>query len=114
MIRRIWTRTELLIESDDPFHRLFKNSFHPKRSPDLMPQLEEYQVTTSASGPVMDHRTAMTPTYPSSFWQPGVAGKRVEGRVRTIDMAPTLAEILGLEIPPHVQGRSLVSYFKED
>ena len=113
VIRRIWTRTELLTESDDPFHRLFKNSFHPKRSPDLMPQLEEYQVTTSlgtSHGSPYRYDTHV----PILFLQPGVAGKRVEGRVRTIDMAPTLAEILGLEIPPHVQGRSLVSYFKED
>ena len=113
VIRRIWTRTEMLTESDDPFHRLFKNSFHPERSPDLMPQLEEYQVTTSlgtSHGSPYRYDTHV----PILFLQPGVAPKRVEGRVRTIDMAPTLAEILGLEIPLHVQGRSLVSYFKED
>ena len=113
VIRRIWTRTELLTQSDDPLHRLFKNSFHPERSPDLMPQLEEYQVTTSVGtshGSPYRYDTHV----PILFVQPGVAPKRVEGRVRTIDIAPTLAEILGLEIPPHVQGRSLVSYFKED
>ena len=112
-IRRIWTRTELLTESDDPFHRLFKNSFHLERSPDLMPQLEEYQVATSL-GTTHGSPYRYDTHVPILFFQPGVAPKRVEGRVRTIDMAPTLAEILGLEIPPHVQGRSLVSDFKED
>ena len=113
VIRRIWTRTELLTESDDPFHRLFSNSFDPKRSADLMLQLEEYQVTTTlgtSHGSPYRYDTHV----PILFLQPGVAPKRVEGRVRTIDMAPTLAEILGLEIPPHVQGRSLVSQFNED
>ncbi len=113
VIRRIWTRTELLTESDDPFHRLFKNSFDPKRSPDLMLQLEQYQVTTTlgtSHGTPYRYDTHV----PILFLQPGVSPKRVEGRVRTIDMAPTLAEILGLEIPAHVQGRSLVSQFNED
>ena len=113
VIRRVWTRTELLTESDDPFHRLFKNSFDPKRSPDLMLQLEEYQVTTTlgtSHGSPYRYDTHV----PILFLQPGVAPKQVKGRVRTIDMAPTLAEILGLEIPAHVQGRSLVSQFSKD
>ena len=113
VIRRIWTRTELLAESDDPFHRLFKNSFYPGRSPDLLPQLEEYQVTTrvgTSHGSPYRYDTHV----PILLLQPGVPPKQVQKRVRTIDIAPTLAEILGLELPPHVQGQSLVSYLGED
>ena len=111
MVGRIWTRTELHSESDDPFHRLFVNSFHPERSPDLMLQLEKYQVTTN-TGTSHGSPYRYDTQVPIIFVLPGVLPGRVAGRVRTIDMAPTLAEILGLEIPPHVQGRSLVSYFK--
>ena len=106
VIRRIWTRSELLSESDDPFHRLFQNSFHPQRSPDLMPQLEEYQVT-STSGTNHGTPYRYDTHVPIVFVLPGVAAARIEGRVKTIDIAPTLAEILDLEVPAHVQGESL-------
>lgn len=108
LIRRIWTRSELLSESDDPFHHLFRNSFHPDRSPNLMPQLEEYQVSTgsgSSHGTPYRYDTHV----PILFMLPGVEPARIEGRVGTIDIAPTLAEILGLEIPAHVQGKSLAN-----
>jgi len=37
------------------------------------------------------------------------AGRRVSGRVGLVDLAPTVLEEIGLEIPPTVQGRSLRS-----
>ncbi len=39
---------------------------------------------------------------------PGVkAGLRVPGRVRLVDVAPTILDLLGVPIPPDMQGRSL-------
>ena len=40
---------------------------------------------------------------------PGFRGRRVESQVRTIDLMPTVLELLGVEIPAPVQGQSLVS-----
>jgi arylsulfatase A-like enzyme/Flp pilus assembly protein TadD len=43
---------------------------------------------------------------------PGVpAGTRVHGRVRLLDILPTVLELLGVPIPNDVQGRSLVPLF---
>jgi arylsulfatase A-like enzyme/Tfp pilus assembly protein PilF len=38
----------------------------------------------------------------------GFQGRRVEARVRTIDLMPTLLGLLGLDVPEPVQGKSLV------
>jgi arylsulfatase len=41
---------------------------------------------------------------PGDGWKPA----RIDGVVELIDLYPTVHELLGLPIPPHVQGRSLV------
>ncbi|RMH41988.1 MAG: hypothetical protein D6689_09535 [Deltaproteobacteria bacterium] len=41
---------------------------------------------------------------------PGVAPRRVDDPVMLIDVAPTLAELMGAEVPPAFAGRSLVPY----
>ena len=107
VIKRIWTRADLLAKSKDPFHRLFQNSFYPGRSPDLMPQLEEYQITTgrgSSHGSPYHYDTHV----PILFVVPGIQAARIKKRVKTIDIAPTVADFLELSIPKHVQGNSLV------
>lgn len=45
---------------------------------------------------------------PLIFRGPGLAsGRRIPGRVGTVDIVPTILDLLGLAIPPQVQGRSL-------
>ena len=44
---------------------------------------------------------------PIVFWAPGAAGQERFLPIRTIDIAPTLAHILGLGTPDTVQGRCL-------
>ena len=43
---------------------------------------------------------------------PGVGAMRIMERVPTIDIAPTLADLIGIEIPAHVQGKSLIEFFE--
>ncbi|MGH9540146.1 MAG: sulfatase-like hydrolase/transferase [Terriglobales bacterium] len=51
---------------------------------------------------------------PLVFKLPGelLAGRRVEGRVRLVDVAPTLLSMLSLPLPPTFQGESLVPMMK--
>jgi arylsulfatase A-like enzyme len=41
------------------------------------------------------------------------AGRRVPGRVRLVDVAPTVLEALGVPVPPDMQGRSLAPLFAQ-
>jgi len=47
---------------------------------------------------------------PLMIYAPGLlpAGKRIDTPVRSIDVYPTLCELLGIEIPPGLEGESLV------
>jgi arylsulfatase A-like enzyme len=45
---------------------------------------------------------------PILFWWQGVAGFQQSAAVETVDIAPTLAKMIGLEIPSHeIDGRAL-------
>ncbi|MDH3592786.1 MAG: alkaline phosphatase family protein, partial [Planctomycetota bacterium] len=87
--------------------RLVRNSFHPERSGDLivvqkhgyLPDL--YGTGTSHGSPWEYDRSV-----PLVFYGPGVReGERGPGR--TIDIAPSLARLLGVAPPPGVDGRDL-------
>lgn len=49
---------------------------------------------------------------PMFFWGPGFVppGRRIPGRVQTIDLMPTVLDLAGLERPSAVQGQSLVPW----
>lgn len=51
-----------------------------------------------------------TTRVPLMIYAPGLlpAGKRIDTPVRSIDIYPTLCELLGLETPPDLEGQSLV------
>lgn len=53
---------------------------------------------------------------PFFVWDPrvGVAGQRRNALVQTIDVAPTLLDVFGLEPTPHMQGRSLRQTLMDD
>lgn len=92
-----------------------KASFDPQRSGDLVVLLKPYvniyhlpensetdYVTTHGSPWNYDRRV------PILFWWPGVRGFEQPTPVETVDIAPTLATLLGLEIPAdEIDGRAL-------
>ena len=45
---------------------------------------------------------------PLIVWSPGIAPRRVQQPAGLVDVAPTVLDLLGLEIPPHMEGASLV------
>ena len=45
---------------------------------------------------------------------PGIRPGRTAALVQQIDLYPTLCELVGVDVPPHVQGRSLVPLLRED
>ena len=105
-IARVWRVDELQSETGE-LARLYRNSFVPGRSGDLLIQLER-NCLISPSDYGTGHGTvyAYDRRVPLIFWGPGIETGRRHGRVATVDIAPTLARSLGLEAPEDSDGRA--------
>ena len=107
-----YTSTELLAEEPlDEMGEVFRRSHHPTRSPDVELLVEEGALFTSA---VASHGTPYRydTHVPILLRIPGVEAQAIEERVRTIDLAPTLAGYLGLEMVDKVDGIDLRELFR--
>jgi len=106
-IAKVWTPEEIETGGDE-FARLYRNSFDPERSGDLVVQLEPtcivspFDEGTTHGSPYLYDRAI-----PLIFWGAGIEGGRVPGPARTVDIAPTLARHLGIAPPPGLDGRPL-------
>lgn len=105
-IEAVWTPAELEA-SNDPVSRLYSNSFVPGRSPHFFIQLKEtcllFFAEGTSHGSVYDYDRRV----PVIFYGAGVEpGLRAEV-VHSIDIAPTLGEKLGLDLPVNLDGRAL-------
>ncbi|NNG15349.1 MAG: hypothetical protein HKM89_02630 [Gemmatimonadales bacterium] len=109
-IREAYTWDELLSETDDqrPYFGAFRRSFHPDRSPDVVFVPHDTVLITN-----MDRETSHGTPHPFDshvpliFAGPSIAPGRHAERVRTVDIAPTLAAILGVRPMGTVDGRVL-------
>ncbi len=107
-VEKIWTRTqvEAAAGSQDPFLLLFSRSFHPERSGDLFLQVKKYHLLASGGsgtshGSPYDYDTHV----PLLLRVPGMPAKKIpQPRVRTVDLAPTLASLLGISAPSKLDG----------
>jgi hypothetical protein len=108
-VRRVWTAEELEAgEGPEPMATLYRNSHHPTRGGDLIVQPEahclfsSYPAGTSHGTPYLYDRAV-----PLVFSGPGVERGVVRGRAQVVDVAPTLADALGVPTPPGLNGRVL-------
>lgn len=105
-----WTPSELALPAsdDNPFHTLFANAYHAERSPDFLIQLEPHflgwtgEETTHTSAYEYDRHV------PWLLRLPGGREQRIDTPVATVDVAPTLAELLALPPPAGIDGVSRV------
>ena len=106
---------EATANRSDPFLQLFANNYHPRRSPDIMLQMQPGIL------PFADHGTSHGSPYPYDthvpvlLMAPGYGPGRVTEKIRTIDVAPTLATLAGVPMPAGMDGRSQVErmqYFR--
>ncbi|HLU99820.1 MAG TPA: alkaline phosphatase family protein, partial [Acidobacteriota bacterium] len=103
-IQKVWTRTELLeaskSDADDHFLQLYLNSFHPDRSPDFLVQNEEYFLPSSGYGSTHGSPYRYDTHVPIIVAIPGTEPAKIDQLARTVDIAPTLADVLGIQTPP--------------
>jgi predicted AlkP superfamily pyrophosphatase or phosphodiesterase len=100
---------------ETPLHRAVLNNFHPKRSGDIYVVFEPNWFVNDFDGLTVA-TTHGSPwrydTYvPLVFAGPGVPAQRVARRVYTVDVAPTLAALLGIGPPSAADGVPLVEVF---
>ncbi len=108
VVEKVWTRTEVegATGSQDPFLQLFSRSFHTERSGDLFLQVKKYHLLASGGrgtshGSPYDYDTHV----PLLLRVPGMPAKKIrQPRVRTADLAPTLASLLGISAPAKLDG----------
>jgi predicted AlkP superfamily pyrophosphatase or phosphodiesterase len=87
---------------------LYANSWDFERAGDLAIQIARdclltgYEFGTSHGSPYAYDRAV-----PLIFFGPGVEPGRVDGAAATVDIAPTLARLLGIEAPSGLDGRAL-------
>jgi len=114
-VQHVWTREELEAtppgtpdgDDESSYRQLYANGYYPDRSPDFQVQYVPYHLDTMARG------TTHGSAYPYDTWvplivvAPGIAPHRVDERVSTTDLAPTLAGLVGIIAPATVDGTDL-------
>ncbi|HEY0134614.1 MAG TPA: hypothetical protein VGB85_11050, partial [Nannocystis sp.] len=91
-----------------PFHAEYQRSYYAGRSPDIQMRFKQWhlvdaQTRGTSHGSPYEYDTHVPVLFFGAGVQPGIQKQRVG----TTDVAPTLAELLGLTAPAGTDGRSL-------
>ncbi len=109
---RIWLARDLQtgVNSNLAFFNQYRNSFYPERSPDFIPQLKEYHLSTPYRGTGHGTPYEYDTHVPMILLSPKFTPQRIAARVSPVDLAPTLASLVGLNRPMNLDGldRSLL------
>jgi predicted AlkP superfamily pyrophosphatase or phosphodiesterase len=110
---RVYTRTQLLQGNvqQDSISRAYSLGFYGPRSGDLMILQDPYylfEATGTSHGTPYDYDTHV----PLIFLGPGIRAGNYRRRIAVNDIAPTLAELLGVEQPAGSIGRILSEIFE--
>jgi predicted AlkP superfamily pyrophosphatase or phosphodiesterase len=110
-VEAVFSRAEIMaagLSASQLAHLAHDCYAQPDRAPDLLviskPQVYVTNATTGTS-----HGTPhwYDRHVPLIFWGIGIPTKHIAQRVRTVDMAPTLVELIGLNPPDSADGESL-------
>ncbi len=104
-VARVWTRSaiESAKQEVDATLLQFTRAFHPSRSPDLFVQFEEGLID-DASGTTHGSPYRYDTHVPGIIVWPGIAPRSIETPIDTVDLAVTLASLLGVEVPKEADG----------
>jgi predicted AlkP superfamily pyrophosphatase or phosphodiesterase len=108
-VAKVWSFSDLTGARgvEDPFEKLYRNNYHPERSPDLQIQLKEFRLAMNGRGTSHGSPYRHDRHVPIIVWVPNQPGRIISDPVRTVDIAPTLISILGIRPPENLDGRDL-------
>jgi len=92
---------------DDPYLRLFRNSFYAQRSPHLLLRLKEGYYSGGRYGTGHGTSHDYDRHVPLILFGQGIRAGRYDAEAGPEDIAPTLGAILGVEVPTHDDTRIL-------
>jgi predicted AlkP superfamily pyrophosphatase or phosphodiesterase len=106
---RVWTARELAAPQPPPgpFGGAYWRAYHHGRSPHFLVQYAPTHLERQWRGTTHHSPYPYDTHVPLLFWGAGVAPGTVDEPVATVDLAPTLAALLGLPAPQGVDGRDL-------
>ena len=95
-------------DSGDAFRQLHRRSFRPERSSDVIIRYKKYYLQRSEPGGT-NHESPYDYDrhVPLIFFGPGIVGAWHDRKVRTVDIAPTVAALLGITPPDDLDGTAL-------
>lgn len=106
-IAKVLTKEEILAASpDDTLLMRMKHFTHPELSPDLWTLQEKYWVYRNPFGTSHGTPYDYDAHVPLVISHPGFKTKTIRDHVPTVDIAPTIADILGVVPDKRVDGRS--------
>ncbi|MFQ5739294.1 MAG: alkaline phosphatase family protein [Acidobacteriota bacterium] len=103
-VAEVWTRSQLESSRSGPFLDLYRNSFHPERSPDLFVQNGRFVLASRGRGTTHGSPYPYDTHVALLFLMPGLPAGTIDGRINTVDVAPTLASLLGIARPDDLDG----------
>jgi predicted AlkP superfamily pyrophosphatase or phosphodiesterase len=102
-----YTLEDMNNKSQRPFIETFRRSYIPKLSPDIMYRINENTLVHgkigSGHGTPYDYDTHV----PVIFNAPGLEHAIYDRRISTVDIAPTIAAMLGVKADKKVDGKVL-------
>jgi len=109
-VRRAWTATDMEAGENhsDAFFQLYVNNYQPQRSPDVMLQMKPGILPYARPGTSHGSPYSYDTHVPVLLMVPGFGSGRIEEKIHTVDLAPTIAALVGLNIPAGLDGRSQV------
>ncbi len=112
-IDTVLTRDEIYASlGNDSFSRRLRNMIHPEKSPDVIMVLKEYYSERSPLGVTHGTPYDYDTHVPIVFSHKSFKSQKITRAVATVDIAPTIARLVGAEIPMEVDGNVLEEIFK--
>ncbi len=108
MIEKVWTVDELLSEEEtaNMFQEQFQKSFHQGRSGDFLIQLKYRHLHSLIRGTGHGSPYEYDTHVPILLFGPGIPVTTVTERISNVDIAPTVASLLGIPYPRDLDGVS--------
>ena len=105
-IAEAWTQAEIL-NGKSAMTRLYRHSLVPGKSGDLLIEIEEGCLLWFEEGTTHGSPHRYDRQVPLVFFGKGIAPGQSDAPVHTIDLAPTLAQLLRLKVPTNLEGKAL-------
>jgi len=112
-IEKVMTRTDIIaLTGNDSFSRRMRNMIHPEKSPDVIIVIREYYSERYPAGATHGTPYDYDTHVPIIFSHESIQSQKVNRAVATVDIAPTIARIVSVQIPSDVDGLILPEVIK--